>query len=115
MSVKRVLIATFVGFLCGLICWKMASSNGPMQWQLSVSIILTRTLLGFGIGISSWKLSWWLHGIILGIIFSIPMAFSAMMAPSDQMFIFWGTIIMGAIYGVIIELVTSVIFKARLS
>ena len=115
MLKKRIIIATIIGFLCGIICWKLATSNGVLPFGVSLSMILGRTLLGFGIGISCLKLSWWLHGLILGVIFSIPMAFGSLMVPENAIFIFIGTIVLGAIYGIIIELVTSVLFKARQS
>lgn len=113
MNVRRIIISTVLGFVCGIVCWNLAASNNPLAWYLSASIVLNRMLLGFGIGISNWKMPWWLHGIVMGIIFSIPMAFSSCAAPEKQLFIFIGTIVMGIIYGIVIELVTSVIFKAK--
>ena len=115
MFTKRLIIATVMGFIAGLVCWRLAASNGIMHWSITTSIILSRTMLGFAIGISAWKLKWWLHGIVMGVIFSIPMAFSSLMAPEQALFIFIGTIVMGAIYGFVIELITSILFKARLS
>jgi len=111
---KRITIATIMGIVCGFICFFLAGSNGSMPAGIGISIILSRTLLGFGIGISSFKISWWLHGIIMGIIFSLPMAFSTLASGApDVSMIFVGTIIMGIIYGFLIELVTSVLFKAK--
>ena len=113
MLTKRIMIASIMGVICGIVCWKLASSDGDLAWTISISIILGRMLLGFGIGISAWKMSWWLHGIVMGAIFSIPMAFGSLMNNEQAFFIFIGTIVMGIIYGLIIELVTSVLFKAK--
>ena len=113
MSTKRIIIATIMGAICGIICWKMASSNGELPAAIAASIFFSRVLLGFGIGISAWKMSWWLHGIIMGVIFSIPGAFGGLASPEQAVFIFVGTIGMGVIYGVVIELVTTVLFKAK--
>jgi hypothetical protein len=115
---KRIIIATILGIICGFICFFFASSSGPMPLAIGISIILSRTLLGFGIGISCFKWSWWLHGIIMGIIFSLPMAFGALNGGNpnpefNAQMIFWSSIVMGVIYGLVIELVTSVIFKAK--
>lgn len=112
--VKRTIVATMTGVLTGVICWHLASS-GNQQFALPVVlfIISSRALAGFAIGISRIQLVWWLHGGIMGIIFSLPMALNCLMIPTpEKMMIFWSTIIMGLIYGVIIELFTTVIFKA---
>jgi hypothetical protein len=110
---KRVIVATFCGIICGFICLTLASSNpnstAPLSTAVKLSIIIGRTMLGFVIGISALRLRWWLHGLALGIICSIPMAIPVM----NDMGIFMGTFIMGIIYGVLIELVTSVLFKAK--
>jgi len=113
MFYKRVIIATAMGAISGIVCWQLAASEGGMSWQLVTSIFLNRVLLGFGIGISAWKLTWWLHGIIIGAIFSIPMAFSSLMAPDRALYIFIGTIVMGVIYGLVTEFVTTILFKAK--
>ena len=110
---KRVIIATICGIICGFICMGLASSNpdpaAALTTMVKLSIIIGRAMLGFVIGISALRLRWWLHGIVLGIICSIPMAMPVM----NNMGIFIGTFIMGIIYGLLIELVTSVLFKAK--
>ena len=113
LSTKRVLIATVCGFVFGLVCMYLASSNPnasePMAASMKWTIILSRTLLGFTIGISALRLVWWLHGIVLGIICSIPMAIPII----DRMDIAIWTIVMGIIYGVLTELITTIAFKAK--
>ncbi len=118
MNGKRLLIATLSGVLFGLVCFGMASSGGDLAWPLGVQIILSRTLIGFAIGISACKkMHWTLHGFFLGIIFSLALAFGGLMAPENPDFsnnaIFVSTIVMGGIYGLLIELITSVVFKAK--
>ena len=112
LTMKRVLIATICGFVFGMICMTMASSNPDAIQELAASlkwnIVLSRTLMGFMIGISFLKLQWWLHGIVLGFISSIPMAIAVI----PQMDIFIGTFVMGMIYGFLTELLTSKLFKA---
>jgi hypothetical protein len=53
----------------------------------------------------------------MGMIFSFPLAFSGLMAPDNPQYskagMFAMTVVLGMIYGFLIELVTSVIFKAR--
>lgn len=112
---KRIILSTFLGFLAGIVCWQLsASGQHELHWSISVSIILSRTLLGFGIGISSLKVCWWLHGIVMGFVFSLPMAFSIFAGSNENAFIlFLGTLFIGMIYGFVIELIVSIIFRMK--
>ena len=107
----RVLVTTILGFVFGIICWLLASSGGDMGAAAAWSIILNRALLGFVIGISAWKINYILHGIILGFIVSIPMAVSSLGVKGFKIFL--GTLIMGIIYGFLIELITQFVVKER--
>lgn len=111
LTVKRVLIATLCGLLFGIICTTLASSSpdSTVTWQIQMSILFGRTLMGFTIGISAFKMQWWLHGLMIGFITSIPMAVPVM----DRMDIFIGTFVMGMIYGILTELITTKLFKAK--
>ena len=75
MSSKRMMLATLFGLIFGFVCWGLAASKGPIHWALAVSIVISRALMGFAIGISALKWSWWLHGVVLGVLFSLPMGF----------------------------------------
>lgn len=113
---KRIIIATIFGLICGIICWRLSSSGGPLPWAISLSIVTGRMLIGVAIGISALKMKWWLHGPIMGVIFSIPMGFSSMMAAGVKFtptMLFTMTVVMGLIYGLVIELFTTVVFKAK--
>ncbi len=113
LTSKRVIIATVLGIIFGLVCMFLAKSNpdpaNPLGPEILWSIVAGRALMGFMIGISALKLQWWLHGIIIGFIASIPMAIPII----DDIQIFIGTFVMGMIYGFLIELITSVLFKAK--
>jgi len=116
---KRVVVATLSGVLFGLVCFGLASrSPGPLAWPVAVQLILSRTLIGFAIGISALSLGHWaVHGLVMGALFSLPLAFSGLMAPESPEYskiAMWaGTIVLGMVYGLLIELITSVFFKAR--
>lgn len=114
LTTKRVVIATIVGFLCGLFCLYLATSNPnstqPFSTIVKLSIVISRTMLGFTIGISAIRLKWWLHGIVLGVVTSIPMAVSIV---DKGVYIVIGTVVLGAIYGFLVELITTVLFKAK--
>lgn len=116
---KRIAIATVSGLVFGIVCFGLASSNPePLPWPAAVQIVLGRTLIGFAIGISSLPCRHWaIHGLLMGLIFSLPLAFSGLMAPDNPEFsktAMWvSTVVMGMIYGLLIEVITSVLFKAR--
>lgn len=116
---KRIIIATLSGVLFGFVCFAFASS-GPEKLALPIvlQIIASRTLIGFAIGISCISLRHWIiHGLVLGIIFSLPLAFSGLMAPESPDFsktsMFIWTIVLGMVYGLLIEVITSLLFKAK--
>ena len=119
MKTKRLLIATLLGVVFGFVCYGMASSGqNEISTILAINIILGRTLIGVAIGISRFSLKHWsLHGIIMGLIFSLPAGVGAMLGPENPEFshtmLLVSTIVMGMIYGFLIELITSVLFKAK--
>lgn len=119
MKTKRLIISTLMGVVFGFVCFGFASS-GPneVSLYLALNIILSRTLIGVAIGISRFTCQHWsMHGMIMGLIFSLPMAFGAMLAPENPDYnhtmIFVSSLVMGVIYGFLIELITTVVFRAR--
>jgi hypothetical protein len=121
LNTKRLLVATLAGIACGFICFGLASSSpGELPWPVAVQIIISRTLIGFGIGISSLSMRHWsINGLVMGALFSLPLAFSGLMGPDNPEFnktvMFEMTVILGMIYGLLIEFVTTVLFKARMN
>jgi len=111
MKAVKILVATILGFIAGIVCWRLASSGGPLEANLAWSIILSRTLIGFVIGISAWKINYLLHGILIGLILSIPMAFAGEAMKGGK--VFWGTLIMGIIYGFFIALITNLVVREK--
>lgn len=114
---KRIIIATLSGILFGFVCLGFATSGEyEIPNPIKLQILFSRTLMGFAIGISTLKLHWTLHGLIMGILFSLSMAFSGLMAETpgfSASMMFFSTVIMGMIYGFLIELITSVLFKSK--
>lgn len=119
MKTKRLIISSLLGVVFGFVCYGFAASgNQEISMILALNIILGRTLIGVAIGISRFSLKHWsIHGLIMGLIFSLPAGFGAMLAPETPEFshtmLMISTIIMGMIYGFLIELITSVLFKAK--
>jgi hypothetical protein len=108
---KRIIIATIFGFLCGVVCMAF---NGAVPLAVKMQILASRTLIGFAIGISGLKMKWWLHGLLIGLIFSVPLGFSSVFASALSPYLLFSiTVLLGMVYGLIIELFTTVIFKAN--
>ena len=116
---KRIVVATVSGVLFGFVCFGIASAGqGQLSLPVVFQIIVSRTLIGFTIGISSLSLGHWsVHGLVMGLVFSLPLAFSGLMAsdnPELTRTTMWvWTVVLGMIFGVLIEVITSVFFKAR--
>jgi hypothetical protein len=111
MSGLRVVITTILGFIFGIVCMLLASSKGPLAPAMAWSIIFNRTLMGFVIGISAWKINYLVHGILLGLFVSLSMALAAI--PEKGTYVFWMTMFAGAVYGFLIELITHQIVKEK--
>ena len=119
VKIKRLVVSTIMGVVCGFICFGLASSGpNPVLFPIALMIILSRTLIGFVIGISSFKMIHWsIHGVVMGLIVSVPLSFGSLLGPDNPQFtktamLAW-TIILGMIYGLLIEIVTSVVFKLK--
>ena len=119
MKIKRLIISTFLGIMFGFVCYGFASSGqNEVSVILALNIILGRTLIGVAIGISRFSCKHWsIHGIVMGLVFSLPAGFGAMLGPENPEFpptmMLVSTVAMGMIYGFLIELITTVIFKAK--
>jgi hypothetical protein len=112
---KRVKIATATGFSTGVLCYYLVSTfPGRPHLFVVLNFFLFRTLAGFIIGISNIKsVGWALHGIGIGALVSIPLAF---MIPGNnevcKTSMFLVVIMLGSVYGLLIEAVTSQLFNA---
>ena len=65
---KRIVVATVSGVLFGFVCFGIASAGqGQLSLPVVFQIIVSRTLIGFTIGISSLSLGYWsVHGLVMG-------------------------------------------------
>lgn len=110
---KRVVISTVLGIVFGFISWAICNFMMGHDQPNSVNsvIILTNALLGFTIGISSLRWHWVFHGLILGGLFGLVMALIAL-SHGDE---FIWPLVLGFVYGFLIELITTVGFKAGIT
>ena len=108
---KRITIATLFGVVAGALCAAISFSAGILSFSAVnlLWILLNRTVMGFTIGISGLRLHWAWNGVVMGLavgsIFSFFLYMHGMkMAPY--------TMIGNAIFGLMIEFFTTVVFKA---
>ena len=110
--VKRTFWATLLGVIFGIICGFLGKRSGvPMDKVAWAGIIMNRALIGFVIGISGWKINYLLHGILLGFIISLGLSIYPLFTPHA----FKGFIMLsigGIVWGFLIELLTTKVFKA---
>jgi len=112
VSHKRIALATLFGFLSGILCYLGGRTVGiDISLGGFLMLLSHRTLLGFVIGISSLRWHWALHGIVLGLIVGIPdVHFFNMVRGELSNGLYF---LFGAVWGLLIELFTSVVFKAK--
>ena len=112
MNAGKVILATILGFVFGIVCLLLAKSSGPVPAVMAWAIILNRTLIGFVIGISAWRIHMVIHGLLIGIFVSLPAALGAWATVAEYN-VFLGTLLMGAIYGLIINVIIGLVFKEK--
>ncbi len=113
MKSKRLLICIFGGLVAGIIC----SAGGLLSGNITefsffplASSFFNRLMLGFVIGISSLKINYLLHGMLIGFLVSLINSVS-FLENSITGFLFFTTA--GIIYGLLIELFATKVFKAE--
>ena len=107
---KRIVITSILGILCGCISWIACKYVfGHVQpITTNMLMILQNGLMGFVIGISGLRWPWAIHGLILGGMFGFVLGIGALALNSEFIWPF----VFGLIYGFLIELISTVFFKA---
>jgi hypothetical protein len=110
---KRILIGSLFGFATGIICY--LGGRFGLKDQISTTmffyILANRTLIGFVIGVSLFRMHWALHGIMMGAIVGLPFAAGCLLE-QNNLETALAALVLGAVYGLIVELCTTVVFKA---
>jgi hypothetical protein len=111
---RRLVVATIFGFLMGVVCYLGGrfGLKDEIGTAALVYILVNRTLIGFVIGISPIRMRWPVHGAFMGILVGLPFAVGCLLEP-DNVETAIAALILGGIYGFLIELFTSVVFGAR--
>ena len=114
-SKRRILTATFLGLLLGVLCSLAGKHVLGVNMSLAdaLMIVAHRTLLGFVLGISGLRWHWALHGAVIGLVVGIPEHHFANMLRGNATCAFY--VVAGPLIGIIIECFTSIVFKARIT
>ncbi len=106
---KRLMLATLFGFICALICLMLGHYAGGTEWSLPfvLSGIANRTMMGVVIGVLGWKASPFLRGPLFGLLMSLGPGLAFWTPDKTGPYIVAGTI-----YGLLIDALTTKVFKA---
>lgn len=114
MRVKRLVVSTIFGFVAGIICY-LGGKYGlkdDISTAMFLYILVNRALIGFVIGISPFRMHWALHGLLMGLIVGVPFTAGCLLEESNLETAI-AALILGALYGLMIEFFTSIVFRAR--
>ena len=109
---KRIVIATLFGVVAGLLCLTFTALGHimPLTAVTVGWILLNRTVMGFVIGVSGLKWHWAWNGIVLGLVVGEIFSYFLFMNFGIKALLL--TPIGNAVFGLIVEFFTTVVFKA---
>jgi len=108
---KRLWICILGGVISAAVCLigsRIIFGFTAVTWEDLAATVANRLLLGFALGISCWRISHFLHGAVLGFIFSLSVSIGFI---SDNLLGFFLYTTAGIIYGVFIEWLATDLFK----
>jgi hypothetical protein len=112
-SRKRLAVAVSAGALAGLFCYfaglhfvGFAPSLTAFVW-----ILLNRTMIGFVIGVSSLRIHWIPHGLLMGFVVGSIFTFYVFMQGARFPLVV-ATVVLNLFFGFMIEFLASVVFKS---
>lgn len=108
MTAKRVIACTLFGLIAGILCWLASQYAGgtagvAFTTPIILGIILNRAFIGFTIGLSGWRTNWAFHGVVIGLVGSLPLSVYALGNPNGLR----GFLLLevaGGVWGLLIEL-----------
>jgi hypothetical protein len=113
---KRILIATILGLIAGLLC----VTGGKLMFGMTFTplallfVMTSRLMIGFVIGISALQLPWLQHGVFIGLIIGFPFPVYDLIT-GQGILISFAAFVMSIVFGISIEFVTTFVFKAPMS
>ena len=109
MLAKRMIIASILGAVCGVICLMLGHFAAKAEFTVVFIAggMFNRTLMGFVIGMTSFRLTPFVRGPILGLLMSVGPAIAMPMENAIPY------CVAGTVYGFLIDVLTSKAFKAN--
>ena len=106
---KRLIYSVLLGILAGLFCYFGGKYGAHIVFskRMIAGTLLNRTLIGFVIGITSWKLNYVLRGAMIGILISSLMAIYAPLQGAVMFTLF------GMVYGIVIDWLVTGVMKLK--
>jgi hypothetical protein len=105
---SRILITTVFGFVFGILCLLLTRYTANIAfWPIGISYLISHTVMGFAIGVSSFKLNWAVHGILWGALFGLFTAIGAVGTNLNPFVAFLALVV----WGFLIELIATKGFK----
>jgi len=114
MSIKRLVVCIIGGLVAAGVCIAGMKSGGNVDLTTAVliSTIGNRILIGFVIGISSWRIHYLVNGALIGLI--VTLSASVVILPQNiKGFVMYT--FAGIVYGLLIELFATKVFKAKMA
>jgi hypothetical protein len=108
MTAKRLIVCTLLGGVAGVLCYLAGRFGGNVPPELltvpmALGTIFNRAFIGFAIGISGWRARWAFHGVVIGLVGSLPLSVYALSSPANLK----GFLLLefaGGVWGLLIEL-----------
>ena len=106
---KRVVSATILGIICGVICINLGHFLGGTEWSVPFVLagLANRGMMGVVIGVIGWKASPFLRGPLFGLLMSLGPAIAFWTPDKTAPYL-----IVGTLYGFLIDVLTTKVFKA---
>jgi hypothetical protein len=112
MNQKRLWICILGGVISAILCvvgHQIIYGFPELTWEDLAVTVANRLLLGFVIAISGWRINHLLHGAILGLIVSLSVSIGFF---PDHILGFFLYTPAGIIYGILIEWLSTDVFKS---
>jgi hypothetical protein len=115
----RMAFAPIMGIVFGVFVVKLLGRSdpyqiyGPFSFARGLFVLVSEAVMGFGIAVSGLRMPWPLHGSVLGVIFSLPMAIWIMRVYGNSPRLFFLLIALNILFGLLMELVLSGVLHTK--
>jgi hypothetical protein len=107
MTGKRVLACALFGIIAGILDLLLMQYvvKAPITFATAIILgfILNRAFIGFTLGISGWRTNWAFHGVVIGLLGSLPLSVFAF-GDREGLTGFLLIELFGGMWGLLIEL-----------